>query len=295
MAALLHKYGGRLVAQETAAAEKSSAPPEREAPESDPKAPKPPEKVAFSQDGTTIRTYAGWKEVKISSISEFTVRPAIRSGDDPEVHLIRHSYCAGLWNHEVLNQHFWWDVQRRHADRSPCQAAIADAAPWIWHNFSVTASQAQNIIDWWHARDYFWRVANVVFGEGSAAATAWMEQQETSLWHGDVAAIRQALLALHPATKETHDKVPCALDYLQEHAARLRYSDFRAAGYPLGSGTVESSCNTLVGARLKQAGQTWSEYGANAMLAVRAAMFSDRWSEAWACIYWLPAGSSTTS
>jgi len=293
--ALVQEHGGHLAAQEAAAAEKASAPPERDAPAPGPQAPVPPERVAFSQDGTTIHTYDGWKEVKESTISEIIVRPAKSPGEDPEVHLEKHSYCAGLWDHEELNRHFWWDMQRRQADRSPCQVAIGDAAPWIWENFAVTAPTAEEGIDWWHALDYFWGVAKVVLGEGTAEATAWMAEQETALWHGDLAAIRAALAKMAPATEAGQAKVRCAVGYLTEHAHRLRYPEFRAAGYPLGSGTAESGCKTLVGGRMKQAGQRWSDYGGNAVLAIRDALWSDRWLEAWPAIYWSPPSHPTTS
>ena len=291
---MMQIYGGREVAQEAAAAEKASAAPERGTPGPGPHAPTPPERVAFSQDGTTILTYNGWKEVKACSISVFR-QEGKRLGEEAEVRLTQHSYCAGLWDHETLNQHFWWDMQRRQADRSPCQVAVADAAPWIWENFAVSAPAAHEVIDWWHALDYFWRVAKGVLGEGSAAAAAWMQQRESELWRGDLPAVRGALRVMVPATDEGKALVRCALAYVDTHDKRLQYPTFRAGGYPLGSGAVESECKTLVGGRLKHGGQRWKDSGANAVLAVRCALFSDRWLDVWPMIYWPPAQTPATS
>ena len=295
LAALVQEHGGHLVAQEAVAAEKASAPPERDTPGPGPQAPVPPERVALSQDGTTIHTYEGWKEVKVGSISEISLGPAKSPGGDPEVHLTKHSYCAGLWDHEELNRHFWWEMTRRGADRSPHQAALGDAAPWIWENFAVVAPKAEEGIDWWHGLEYFWGVGKAVLGEGTTETAAWMRAQETALWRGEVAVVRAAVAGLTPTTEAGQTKVRCALAYLTEHAQRLRYPELRAAGYPIGSGTVESACNSLVGGRLKQAGQRWSEGGANAVLAIRSALWSDRWLETWAGVYWPPPAKSTTS
>ena len=251
--------------------------------------------MARSQDGTTILTRLGWQEVKVSSVSLFDLRQGQERGEKGTRQLRQHSYCAGLWDHETLNDHFWCDMQRRQADRSPCQVPLADAAPWIWGNFAVTVPQGHEIIDWWHALDYFWRVANTLFGEKTPAAAVWMEKRETELWEGDLSAIREALLAAQPTSAEGQTSVRCALAYLTEHEKRLQYPAFRAAGYPLGSGTVESACNTLVGWRMKHRGQRWTEPGANAVLAVRSAVLSDRWLEVWPSIYWPTSQSAATS
>lgn len=70
--------------------------------------------------------------------------------------------------------------------------------------------------------------------------------------------------------------------YLFNHRARLRYPQFRQAGYPLGSGTVESACKVVMQARMKQAGMRWSPIAAPAMLALPCVLLSDRWDEVWA-------------
>lgn len=292
---LVQVYGGRQVAHEAEAAAQASMPPARGTPGPGPHGPPPPERVALSQDGTTILTRTGWKEVRISSVSLFELCTDRERGKKGGKHLSQHSYCAGLWDHERLNEHFWWDMQRRRADRSPCQVAVADGAPWIWGNFAVTVPDAHEIIDWWHVLDYFWRVANTLFGEKTPAACAWMEKRETELWDGDIHKVREALMVDHPTSEEGRTAIRCALAYLKEHEGRLQYPAFRAAGYPLGSGSVESACNTVVAWRMKHRGQRWTEHGANALLAVRSAVLSDRWQEVWQSIYWptcQPAASS---
>ena len=69
--------------------------------------------------------------------------------------------------------------------------------------------------------------------------------------------------------------------YLFNHRHRLRYQQFREAGYPLGSGTVESACKLVMQERMKQAGMRWSRDGAQAMLALRSVLLSERWDEVW--------------
>ena len=62
--------------------------------------------------------------------------------------------------------------------------------------------------------------------------------------------------------------------YLFHNRWRMRYHLFREAGYPIGSGTVESACKHVVQQRLKQSGMRWSLIGAQAMLALRSTLLS---------------------
>ena len=61
----------------------------------------------------------------------------------------------------------------------------------------------------------------------------------------------------------------------------MRYAEFRAQGYPIGSGTVESACKRVIGARPKQAGMRWTKAGAQAVLSLRSQLLSGRWEAIW--------------
>ncbi len=72
-----------------------------------------------------------------------------------------------------------------------------------------------------------------------------------------------------------------SLTYLEPRAAQLCYAAFRAANYPLGSGSVESAHKLLVEARLKGAGMHWERAQVNPMVALRTVAYGDGWAEAW--------------
>jgi hypothetical protein len=61
----------------------------------------------------------------------------------------------------------------------------------------------------------------------------------------------------------------------------MQYQEFREEGCPIGSGTVESGCKQLVTMRMKGPGMHWSRFGAENMLALRAAYLSNTWDDAW--------------
>jgi hypothetical protein len=57
----------------------------------------------------------------------------------------------------------------------------------------------------------------------------------------------------------------------------MTYDQFRAAGYLIGSGTVESACKQIVTQRLKRPGAQWTVPGAVLTAKARAAWLSGEW------------------
>jgi hypothetical protein len=68
----------------------------------------------------------------------------------------------------------------------------------------------------------------------------------------------------------------------------MRYDRYRAAGYQIGSGTMESGCKQLGQGRLKIAGAQWGERGARLVAKARAAFLSGQWHQLTAASHSLP-------
>ncbi len=69
----------------------------------------------------------------------------------------------------------------------------------------------------------------------------------------------------------------CA-QYLETHQQRTRYADFRAAGWPVGSGVVEGGCKHVINMRFKRKSTRWTKRGAQAVLWLRIDWLNGRWS-----------------
>lgn len=82
-----------------------------------------------------------------------------------------------------------------------------------------------------------------------------------------------ACQALAPACPEAQK----AANYFYTNAERMRYDRFRAAGYMIGSGSVESACKQIVTQRLKLPGAQWIVEGAVQTAKARAAWLSGEW------------------
>src|SRR6266699_2886525 len=72
------------------------------------------------------------------------------------------------------------------------------------------------------------------------------------------------------------------LTSLQKREAHMQYPSYQQAGWPIGSGSVESANKLVVEARLKGAGMRWGRQNVNPMLVLRNAVCNRRWHETWA-------------
>lgn len=79
-----------------------------------------------------------------------------------------------------------------------------------------------------------------------------------------------------PRRPRLREAVDDLIGYMGRNAHRMEYPDYLARGWCLGSGAVESACKTVVGERLKLAGMSWGEEGANTVCHLRALYRSER-------------------
>ena len=283
--ALVLEYGGRLVAQQEAEAQQAARMPGKEEvvrpTEVIPDAPV----MAVAMDGVMLHVRGeGWKEVKVAAISAVeTVAGA--EGAEPQVQLSHHSYRAGLWEAATFAKQQWAEACRRGLARARQVVCVSDAAAWIWSIVLTCYAPCVEIIDWWHAVQKLWEAANAFWGQGSEAARVWVEQLKDLLWAGKLRALVHQLRLCCPRGTAPPEAFGHLLTYLYHHRWRMHYQACREAGYPTGSGSVESACKVVVQERMTQAGMRWSRPGAQAMLALRSVLLSERWDAEWPSMF----------
>jgi hypothetical protein len=77
--------------------------------------------------------------------------------------------------------------------------------------------------------------------------------------------------------KHKRQKARRYLNYFAARCDYMKYDEYLAAGYPIGSGVVEGACRHLVKDRMEQTGMRWRIAGAQAVLSLRAIYLNDDW------------------
>jgi len=240
-----------------------------------PPPPQAPARLYISMDGKLVHTHSGgWRELKLGAC--YTTRQ-VRPQSHPErleVRAEQFSFVADITDPETFGRLLWLEAHRRGVQQVQEVVAIGDGAHWIWNLVEEQFPEAVQIVDWYHATEYIWNAAHAVYGETNDLAKPWAQARLDELWAGQVTTVVGCLQA--HAGKAAVD---AAISYYTNNAARMRYPEYRARGLQIGSGSIESGCNHVVGARLTQAGMIWNVEGARAVAKLRARLKSGRWAE----------------
>ena len=273
-----HAYaaGGAYVAVQAAEVERI----ERE----QPAVPPGPAVQQVSADGAMVPLVGGeWAEVKTLAIG--TVEPPRlnpKSGEQ-EVQTSDWSYFSRLTDAETFTRLALVEFHARGTERAGVVVAPMDGSEWLQGLLDMHRPDAVRVLDFPHALQHLAVAAQAVFGAG--AAQAWLDEQAHTLKHGDPDQVLAALGALptEAASDPAAAATVCAATraYLEKRRQQLGYAQCRAAGYPIGSGSVESANKLVVQARLKGAGMHWAREHVNPLLALRTIACSGRWATAW--------------
>jgi hypothetical protein len=232
--------------------------------------------------GEAKEAHEDWRDMKNLCWFEVeTVPPARQTQrqrkkvqrEQPALRAKNMRYFCDIREAEEFGKLLWATGCRLNADMSPELIFLGDGGIWIWNLVGKYYPQAVQILDWFHAEEHLEGVADAAFTDVAKRA-AWLEPVTQNLWDGQVQDVIHACQTL----AETCQKASQAANYFSNNAERIRYDRFRAAGYMIGSGTIESACKQIVSQRLCLPGAQWEVDGAIHTAKARAAWLSGTWS-----------------
>jgi hypothetical protein len=139
------------------------------------------------------------------------------------------------------------------------------------------------VVDYYHASQRLWKMAEALFGQGPRTASWARKMQKLLKKPGGINRVLHSaanLRALHrPGGSRLRD-FQKAYRYLRHRMRYLRYAEYRAMGLPLGSGVTEAGCKTVYTQRLKLSGMSWKQPGAQTILNLRVLQLSGVWEAA---------------
>jgi hypothetical protein len=172
------------------------------------------------------------------------------------------------------------EVEQRDPQERRTVVAIMDGETKLRDLQEGKIGRAIGILDIWHVTEYLWKLAYCFHPEGSDKAEAFVETYLRKLLEGNVGrvigGIRQRV-SKGGLSKRKREKAQGCLNYFAQRCEYMKYDEYLAAGYPIGSGVVEGACRHLVKDRMEQTGMRWRIAGAQAVLRLRAIYVNDDW------------------
>ena len=230
--------------------------------------------------GEEKAAHEDWRDMKMLCWFETeTVPPSQRSKrhqkktirEQPALRARNMPYFCDIIKAEAFGKLLWATGCTVSADLCPDLVFLGDGAVWISNLVTQYYPQAKQIVDWYHAEEHLEIVAAAAFSDLTQRAT-WLEETTQALWEGRVEDVIAACQALPHSCLQASQ----AVTYFSNNRERMRYDRFRAAGYMIGSGTIESGCKQIVSQRLKLPGTQWIVSGAVRTAKARAAWLSEQ-------------------
>jgi hypothetical protein len=274
----------------------------------------PPKLLLISGDGSRYRTNEadhrktqprkqidpkdhGWRENKIGVV----VRAARGHYDEagkyhPSEELLK-TYVASTDSINVFGRMLHLEAERRGVKEACEVVFVSDNGHGLPEMRRREFPQAHVVTDFYHTTERLYECATVIKGEGPAnekARKRFWHGLKDRLWRGHVEKLipllTDAACALAPRPEQLSDlgEQPAAhtlwthIFYLEKNKGTMDYPTYRANGWPIGSGTIESACGQF-GNRFKHTRMRWTKRIANAGHQVKAAILSEdgRWQRRW--------------
>jgi hypothetical protein len=175
-------------------------------------------------------------------------------------------------------------VAQREGPHIQERVALSDGAEALQQQLMTHFPEYPLILDIIHATEYLWGTATALLGETHPHRTAWVRAYLEPLLAGQIGAVITALEA------EGHDPTHTAaqrqaarrtVGYYRRNRPYMRYDEYLARGWPIGTGVVEGACRHLVKDRMEQSGMRWTQGGAQGVLDLRAVRLNSHWEAYW--------------
>jgi hypothetical protein len=178
------------------------------------------------------------------------------------------------------------DAAARDPKRQRPWVVVMDGALGLWGLITsvLAGHEYVGILDIVHVVEYLWDAGNALCGDGTDAAKRWVHTQLLKLLQGRVGRVIGGLKQTQSKRQLTagqHKALTQAITYFENHRKWMSYDAYLEAGYPIGSGVVESTCGHTVKDRMEGSGRRWSIAGAESTLLLRSIATSHDWNAYW--------------
>ena len=160
--------------------------------------------------------------------------------------------------------------------------ALCDGCPSLQSRLAKYFPDFILILDFIHANEYLWDVANALFSENDDQRFEWMKVRTLQLLSGQTQQLIAEIRVL--AKKPKLRKSKCmqliqTANYFERNLPFMDYPAYLSKGWPIASGVIEGACRHFVKDRCELSGMRWLQSGAENLLQLRAVAENNDWED----------------
>ena len=157
---------------------------------------------------------------------------------------------------------------------------IGDGARWIWERVSKYHKNAIQILDFFHVLEHLGTILALCWKlnfETQKEKEAWVETQKALFLAGKSDKVCENIANLTMQNEEGTEKQADLIRYYENNKTRMKYDEYVAKGWLIGSGPIEAAHREVIQKRMKRSGQRWTKNGAQCIANLRVAYKSEKW------------------
>jgi hypothetical protein len=138
------------------------------------------------------------------------------------------------------------------------------------------------ILDFIHADEYLWDVANALLGENNPQRLEWMADYTLKILSSQteqVITTFQQMAQDEQYTAKQRTQLEKTANYFQRNLPYMDYGTYLKRGWPIASGVIEGACRHFVKDRCELSGMRWTQTGVENLLRLRAVAENGDWEE----------------
>ena len=160
------------------------------------------------------------------------------------------------------------------------KVALCDGCEALQSRLAAQFTDFSLVLDFIHASEYLWAVANRLLGETHPDRLNWMAHQTLRMLSGQTQQIIADFrhIAKKSKTKSAQrEQLNKTANYFERNLPFMDYPTYLANGWPIASGVIEGACRHFVKDRCELSGMRWSLTGAENLLRLRSVAENDDW------------------
>lgn len=173
-------------------------------------------------------------------------------------------------------------VAPRQGDHIQHQVMLSDGCEALQSRLETQLPDFTLILDFIHASEYLWDVANSLLGEKHPQRLEWMANKTLQMLSGKTEQVINDFRQLAEDDQYScgqHTQLHKTANYFERNLPCMDYVSYLANGYPIASGVIEGACRHFVKDRCELSGMRWHQKGVENLFRLRAVAENDDWDE----------------
>lgn len=233
------------------------------------------------------------KEAVVTGI--YTIAPAVRTPEQVVESFFDQTEAPGE-RPKPHNKHIWatldgkttalarlaQQVSPRQGSHIQDQVALCDGCEALQSRLAKQFPTFTQVLDFIHANEYLWKVANSLLGETDEQRTEWVKSHTLHLLSGQTDQLITEFrhLEQQPKTRVAQrTQLKKTADYFERNLPYMDYPTYLSKGWPIASGVIEGACRHFVKDRCELSGMRWLQTGAENLLRMRAVAENEDWDD----------------